>query len=223
MPRRSSPSSPASGDSTSPSNERDSDAVARSNSTLSVGASSPQGSPMPLDGQISRISGLRRGGGWKSRGPQPKRQPLKKLTEQMVETACREYQVGRSLGRIARIVGVTRQAMWDLLRRRLPLRSRVEALALLRKPQTAIRAKRAATLRRYRARASRITVPQMRAVKARDKTCQGSRCRASGQHYDHIISVALGGQTTLDNLQFLCQPCHRSKSREDRRLARERR
>ncbi len=52
----------------------------------------------------------------------------------------------------------------------------------------------------------------------------GYRCRACGHQgskaagdmrADHIVNVAAGGTTTLDNGQALCKPCH------DRKTARE--
>ena len=50
-----------------------------------------------------------------------------------------------------------------------------------------------------------------RAVFERD----GGRCTECGSNfdlqYDHMIPVALGGATTVDNLQLLCGPCNRLK------------
>ena len=35
-------------------------------------------------------------------------------------------------------------------------------------------------------------------------------------HFDHILPVALGGKPTLENCQFVCEPCHTAKtSKED--------
>jgi len=47
---------------------------------------------------------------------------LKKLTERQVKEAIKGYQQGMSLQDLAHIYFVTRQAMWDLLRRRISLR-----------------------------------------------------------------------------------------------------
>lgn len=50
-----------------------------------------------------------------------------------------------------------------------------------------------------------------RAVFRRD----GGRCVACGSdellQFDHVIPVALGGNSTAENLQILCAPCNRAK------------
>ncbi|MGX6449811.1 HNH endonuclease [Patulibacter sp. S7RM1-6] len=50
-----------------------------------------------------------------------------------------------------------------------------------------------------------------RAVWQRD----GGRCVACGAtfdlQYDHVIPVALGGASTVDNLELLCAPCNQAK------------
>lgn len=48
---------------------------------------------------------------------------LKKLTPEQAEQAKDSYVDGMSLGDLAHIYGVTRQAMWDLIRRRTTLRT----------------------------------------------------------------------------------------------------
>lgn len=142
-----------------------------------------------------------------------KYQPLKKLTEAQLAESITLYQAGSSLGKIAARMGVSRQAMHDLLKRRIVLRGRLEALP--RKEPTAIRAKRAATNQRYRSRAARITRAQIRAVKARDVVCR--ICFGEGTDIDHCIPVARGGQTVMENLQLLCHPCHVEKTRAERK------
>lgn len=54
-----------------------------------------------------------------------KKQPLLKLNERQVARAICEYQAGDSLQAIADRLLVTRQSMWDLLSRRIPLRSKL--------------------------------------------------------------------------------------------------
>jgi 5-methylcytosine-specific restriction endonuclease McrA len=50
-----------------------------------------------------------------------------------------------------------------------------------------------------------------RAVFERD----GGKCAQCGSNfdlqYDHVLPVALGGATTIDNLQLLCGDCNREK------------
>ncbi len=109
--------------------------------------------------------------------------------------------------------------MWDVLRRRTVMRDRIEALPRVEDRST-IQAKRLRALRRYRSRATRIRAAQIRAVKERDQACVN--CGDEGTDVDHIVPVRAGGQTTLDNLQLLCGPCHTDKSRQDwRRYPRE--
>lgn len=48
---------------------------------------------------------------------------LKKLTEYQASQSVHYYEAGLSLGRIAEMFNVTRQSMWDLLRRRCKLRA----------------------------------------------------------------------------------------------------
>jgi predicted DNA-binding protein YlxM (UPF0122 family) len=47
---------------------------------------------------------------------------LRKLTPEQAEESVRLYEQGLSCGKIGRRFGVTRQAMWDLLRRRTEMR-----------------------------------------------------------------------------------------------------
>jgi HNH endonuclease len=67
--------------------------------------------------------------------------------------------------------------------------------------------------REQRPRAQRQPIPRevRRAVFERD----GGQCVQCGSNfdlqYDHLIPVALGGASTLQNLQLLCGPCNREK------------
>ena len=64
-----------------------------------------------------------------------------------------------------------------------------------------------------RVRGKRETIPRemRRAVFERD----GGKCAQCGSNfdlqYDHVLPVALGGATTIDNLQLLCGDCNREK------------
>jgi 5-methylcytosine-specific restriction endonuclease McrA len=63
-------------------------------------------------------------------------------------------------------------------------------------------------------RPTRVPIPteMRRAVFERD----GGRCVECGSNfdlqYDHVLPVALGGATTVENLQLLCADCNRRKS-----------
>lgn len=127
------------------------------------------------------------GGGTKApaivTGPK-KYQPLRKLTEEQVEEAIRMYQSGLSLAKCAEPFGVSRQSMHDLLKRRIELRDRIEALPRLTdEERSKVQEKRNRALKRYRTRAKRITKAQLDAVKERDRVCvevrgTGCRCRS---------------------------------------------
>jgi 5-methylcytosine-specific restriction endonuclease McrA len=146
----------------------------------------------------------------------PKRtMPLRKLTPDQVAEAVRRYEAGEALAPIAAAMEVSRQAMWDLLRRRTKIRDRLAALP--RKEPNAVRRHRDINRLRYRLRAARITAGQMMTVRARDQVCR--MCGSDGTDFDHILAVALGGQTEMANLQLLCHPCHVLKSSDDRKLA----
>ena len=46
----------------------------------------------------------------------------------------------------------------------------------------------------------------------------GAKLKVGEGEYDHIIPLALTGESTLDNCQVLCRPCHRdpgAKTAED--------
>lgn len=135
-----------------------------------------------------------------------------RLSEQQKQEATRRYEAGESCGPIATAYGVSRQSMWDVLRRRTQMRDRIAALPRV-EDRSKIQAKRLAALRRYRSRAARITRAQIKAVKERDEVCV--MCGAMGTDIDHITPVRKCGQTTLKNLQLLCNPCHIEKSRAD--------
>jgi hypothetical protein len=63
-------------------------------------------------------------------------------------------------------------------------------------------------------RPTRVAIPSeiRRAVFERD----GGKCVECGSNfdlqYDHVLPVALGGATTVENLQLLCADCNRRKS-----------
>ena len=43
----------------------------------------------------------------------------------------------------------------------------------------------------------------------------GAKLKPSEGDADHIIPVEMGGESTLENGQWLCKPCHKSKTAKD--------
>jgi 5-methylcytosine-specific restriction endonuclease McrA len=92
----------------------------------------------------------------------------------------------------------------------------VKALVLQRKRRLGQKLQSARSLMRAEenGRPTRAPIPTelRRAVFERD----GGRCVDCGGsfdlQYDHILPVAHGGATTLQNLQLLCAECNRGKS-----------
>jgi len=92
----------------------------------------------------------------------------------------------------------------------------IKALVLQRKRRLEQKLQSARSLMRAEedGRPKRVGIPTelRRAVFERD----GGRCTECGGNfdlqYDHILPVARGGATTLENLQLLCAECNRSKS-----------
>jgi hypothetical protein len=37
-------------------------------------------------------------------------------------------------------------------------------------------------------------------------------CGEIGQEIDHVIELASGGEDSIENLQVLCKPCHKTKT-----------
>ena len=50
----------------------------------------------------------------------------------------------------------------------------------------------------------------------RCENCRTELLRAEWE-CDHVVPLKLGGSNDLDNLRVLCKPCHRVKTREDRK------
>lgn len=92
----------------------------------------------------------------------------------------------------------------------------IKALVLQRKRRQEQKLQSARSLMRAeengRSTRAHITDELRRAVYERD----GGSCVECGSsfniQYDHILPVALGGATTLENLQVLCAECNRRKS-----------
>ena len=92
----------------------------------------------------------------------------------------------------------------------------VKALVLVRERNHQQKLKTAHSLMRAEesGRPTRVAIPteMRRAVFERD----GGKCveceSSFDLQYDHILPVALGGATTIENLQLLCADCNRRKS-----------
>jgi 5-methylcytosine-specific restriction endonuclease McrA len=92
----------------------------------------------------------------------------------------------------------------------------VEALLLQRERRLQQKLQTARSLMRAdeAGKPTRVPIPTelRRAVFERD----GGRCVECGSNfdlqYDHLLPVALGGATTIENLQLLCADCNRRKS-----------
>lgn len=62
---------------------------------------------------------------------------------------------------------------------------------------------------------ARTTTPAWRRLRTAALHRDGHRCTNCGRPAhtaDHILPVAEGGTDTLDNLQSLCDPCHKAKT-----------
>ena len=70
--------------------------------------------------------------------------------------------------------------------------------------------KTSASSRGYGARWRRLRTM----ILARDPLCA---CGAPSTEVDHIIGKAKGGTDALDNLQGICEPCHKAKTESDKR------
>lgn len=59
---------------------------------------------------------------------------------------------------------------------------------------------------------ARLFPPQLaKLITLRDQTCRTAYCNAPIRHIDHVVPVARGGGTTLENGQGLCEFCNQAK------------
>ena len=91
----------------------------------------------------------------------------------------------------------------------------VKALALQRARREERRLKTARALMQGEASPSPARAPMPAAVAPGVFARDGQRCVECGSsedlQFDHIIPVALGGATSVENLQILCADCNRTK------------
>jgi len=126
----------------------------------------------------------------------------RKLTPEQVDSAVRMYRdLEMSLAPIAEYFGVTRQAMWDLLRRRTQMRPQArygEANHFWRGGA------------RADARAHDLTERAvLRGVLVRPERCE--QCGGTGQPYSdgrHPIQAHHDDYNRPLDVRWLCQPCH---------------
>lgn len=92
----------------------------------------------------------------------------------------------------------------------------IKALVLQRKRRLEQKLQSARSLMRAeengRPTRTHISDELRRAVYERDGGCCVQCGSSFNLQYDHILPVALGGATTLENLQLLCADCNRRKS-----------
>jgi 5-methylcytosine-specific restriction protein A len=50
--------------------------------------------------------------------------------------------------------------------------------------------------------------------------CRRNQIATAASEVDHIIAKGLGGTDDTDNLQSICKPCHKRKTKEDVRAIR---
>lgn len=124
---------------------------------------------------------------------------LKKLTPEQAAEAVRMYDEGLSLAPIARFYGVSRQAMWDLLRRRTtmrPQRRTGPANHFYRGTQADGRAQ------------DILEYAIQNGVVERKTHCEG--CGATGTMKDGrtVIQAHHDDYTKPLKVKWLCQACH---------------
>jgi predicted DNA-binding protein YlxM (UPF0122 family) len=134
---------------------------------------------------------------------------LRKLTKQNVEQAVALYQKGLSLQKVADYFSVSRQAMWDLLRRRIPMRSQQrygEENHFHRGGQTA--SDRAQNLIEEAIKIGAIKKPAV---------CQ--ECGSPGQQFKNGRSPIQGHHLDYNKpleVMWLCQKCHHQWHKKNR-------
>ena len=125
---------------------------------------------------------------------------LKKLTQSQAEECVRMYEKGLSLQQVADYFAVSRQAMWDLLRRRTKLRSKLK----YGKENRFYRGGKRASDKSQNLLEEAIE----RGIVVRKAACE--RCGNSGTFKDGRSAVQAHHSDYNKPLEvmWLCQPCH---------------
>ena len=135
---------------------------------------------------------------------------LKKLTPEQVACSITLYKSGKSLQQVAEVMGVTRTAMWDLLRRRLKLRPQKQTGPdnhFYRGGQKNRRKKLRAQRRVWKAiQRGDLVRPTVCPVCGKTpKPYKDGRSAIQAHHDDY--------NKPLD-VRWMCQPCHHELHRE---------
>lgn len=125
---------------------------------------------------------------------------LKKLTEEQVAEAVKSYDAGMSLGDLAHIYGVTRQAMWDLMRRRTTMRPQQRYGKDNHFYRGGARAdERAQKILENEIRYGRMHNPGKCEVCGNESRFADGRTAIQAHHDDYNKPLSV---------RWLCQPCH---------------
>jgi hypothetical protein len=132
---------------------------------------------------------------------------LKKLTADQVEEAVRLYDEGASCGQLAERYGVTRQGMWDLLRRRTTMRPRERYAEENHFHRGGSKASdKAQNLLEQALEGGKILRPDVcEQCGKQPKPFKDGRTAIQGHHDDY--------NKPLD-VRWLCQPCHHEWHRQ---------
>jgi transposase-like protein len=137
---------------------------------------------------------------------------LKKLSEEEAREAVSMYDRGLSLQDVGRFFGVSRQSMWDLLRRRTTLRQQKriggENVLYCGGPSDDDRSQNVAEK------------ALMRGILKRPEACES--CGTSGQPYRdgrHPIQAHHDDYNRPLDVRWLCFKCHRSWHKQHRPVA----
>jgi predicted DNA-binding protein YlxM (UPF0122 family) len=136
---------------------------------------------------------------------------LKKLTEEQVGQAVLDYDSGQSLAAIAHVYGITRQAAWDLLRRRTTMRDQKRFSHDNHFFRNGSRADQ---------RAHDITEKAIKSGKlAHPGKCE--KCGSTGEFRDGRTAVQAHHDDYNEPLRvrWLCQPCHHEWHRNNQPIA----